>query len=76
MPPCLLETENAEAAAEVGEASLLRAELAFKVQCCAGAAGESSKPSSIPFLFLAVDAEATAGVVGAAASAPALVTCC
>lgn len=32
MPPCLLEMENAEAAAEVGEASVLRAELDSKVQ--------------------------------------------
>lgn len=52
MPPCLLEMESAEAAAEVGEASLLRAELDSKVQCCNGAAGESAKPSSSHFCFL------------------------
>lgn len=78
-PPCLLEMESAEAAAEVEEASLLRAELDSKVQCCDGAA--VIKVLFIPFLLLAVlrkavDAEATGGVVGAAASAPALVTHC
>lgn len=50
MPPYLLDMENA--AAEVGEASLLRAELDSKVQCCDGAAGDPSKPSSSWFCFL------------------------
>lgn len=77
MPPALLEMESAETAAAVGEASLPRAELDSKVQRRAGAAGELSKPSFIPFLFLAVlrkevDARAISGV-GAAPSAPALV---
>lgn len=52
MPPCLLEMESAEAAAEEGEASLLRAELDSKGQCCDGAVGESSEPSSSHFCFL------------------------
>lgn len=51
-PLCLLEVESAEAPAEVGEVSLLRAELGSKVQCCDGAAGESLKPSSSHFCFL------------------------
>lgn len=52
MPPCLLEMESAEATAEVGEASLLRAELDSKVRCCHGAAGDPSKPSSSHSCFL------------------------
>lgn len=52
MPPYLLEMESAEAAAEVGEASLLRAELDSKVQRCDGAVGDPSKPSSSHSCFL------------------------
>lgn len=80
MPPYVLEMESAEAATEAGEASLLRAELDSEVQCCDGAVGETSKPSSSCLCFLqcsekTADARATGGVIGAAPSASALVTC-
>lgn len=47
MPAYLLEMESVDAAAEVGEASLLRA-----VRSSDGAAGDPSKPSSSCFCFL------------------------
>lgn len=66
---------DAEAAAEVGEASLLRAGLDSKVQSCDGAAGESPlHPSFVSCSAQALDAGAT-GVVGAASSTAAPVTC-